>query len=290
MLTDQQKQAIRVQIQANKHEIYVVSFEEMDAIIRSSPSGTKEQVQSAWKQVKGAAEMGAGYSAAADDAVTLSRLIGDLGGVGVRAYIKNYGGKPHIILKGRPGLRNILTGTKYGLQNPKVVTMGLGKSGAVAAARQGGILTMVLLTSYRVVDYALTDEATLSQLIGTLSTDVVKVGITTAASIATAIFVGGFTLAVGPIAAVLVVGVGVSMLLEYADQSYGITDRVIDGIDELQSRTEKMLKDQKESAIEIASDAANSVLALVIDSARSVAINWVQRNLREYLFPTRSVW
>ena len=290
MLTEQQKQTLKVQIQTNKHEIYVISFDEMDAIIRSSPSGTSERVQSAWDKVKGSAEIGAGYSAAADDAVTLSRLIGDLGGVGTRAYIKNYGGKPHIILKGRPGLRHILTGTKYGIKNPKVVTMGLGKTGAVAAARQGGILTMVLLTSYRVVDYALTDEATLSQLIGALSTDVVKVGITTAASIATAVFMGGFTLAVGPIAAVLVVGVGVSMLLEYADQSYGITDRVIAGIEELQYRADNILEEHKASALDAAGDAASSVLGLVIDSARSVAINWVRRNLREYLFPTRSAW
>ena len=168
--------------------------------------------------------------------------------------------------------------------------MGLGKAGAVAAAKQGGILTMVLLTSYRVVDYALTDEATLSKLIGTLSTDVVKVGITTAASIATAVFMGGFTLAVGPIAAVLVVGVGVSMLLEYADQSYGITERVIAGVEELQYRADKILEDQKESALEAMGDAANSVLGLVVDSARSVAIDWVRRNLREYLFPVRSLW
>ena len=290
MLTDQQKQTLKIQIQANKHEIYVVSFEEMDAIIRSSPNGVKENVQSAWKQVKETAEIGAGYSAAADDAVTMSRLVGDLGGLGARAYIKNYGGNPHIILKGRPGLRNILTGTKYGIKNPKVVTMGLGKVGAVSAARQGGILTMVLLTSYRIVDYALTDEATLSQLIGTIATDVVKVGVTTAASIATAVFVGGFTLAVGPIAAVLIVGVGVSMLLEYVDQSYGITNRVIAGIDDLQSRTENLLEDTKHSTLELASDTAESVFTLIVDSARAVAINWVRRNLREYLSPTGSVW
>ncbi|MBY6189264.1 hypothetical protein KUV22_02420 [Microbulbifer agarilyticus] len=290
MLTDQQKQLLSVQIQANKHEIYVISFEEMDAIVKSSPNGTREQVQAAWKKLKGTAEAGAGYSAAADDAVTLTRLVGDLGGVGARAYIKNYGGRPHIILKGRPGLRNILTGTKYGIKNPKVVNMGLGRSGAVAAARQGGILTMVLLISYRVVDYALTDEATLSRLIGTLATDVVKVGITTAASIATAVFVGGFTLAVGPIAAVLVVGVGVSMLLEYADQSYGITNRVVACIDELESRAKSAFRDQQESALESARDAANSLIALVIDSARSVVIHWVRRNLREYISPVRSVW
>ena len=37
------------------------------------------------------------------------------------------------------GLRKLLTGTKYGINNPKVVTMGLGKAGAIKAAKSGGI-------------------------------------------------------------------------------------------------------------------------------------------------------
>lgn len=111
----------------------------------------------------------------------MAKLVGDLGGFGAKAYIKTYGGKAHIILKGQPGLRSILTGTKYGIKNPKVVSMGLGKTGAIAAAKQGGILTVVLLSAYRVVDYFLTDQATLSRLVGTLATDIVKVGIATGA-------------------------------------------------------------------------------------------------------------
>lgn len=49
--------------------------------------------------------------------------------------------------------------------------MGLGKAGAIHAAKAGGLLSVVLLSGYRVIDYFLTDQATLGQLIGTLSTD-----------------------------------------------------------------------------------------------------------------------
>ena len=165
----------------------------------------------------------------------MSKLVGDLGSFGAKAYVKNYGGKPHIILKGYPGLRKILTGTKYGIKNPKVVTMGLGKAGAIHAAKSGGILTVILLTVYRVADYFLTDEATLSQLLGTLATDVVKVGIATGASIAAAsgLVALGFTVAVGPIIAVIVVGLLASAALGALDKKFGITDRVIQGIDEM---------------------------------------------------------
>ena len=182
MLTEREKKELQQKIQSNTHEVYVVSFEEMDAIIKSSPKGQKPSVQNSWQKIKGKVGVGASYYASADDAVTMAKLIGDLGGVGARAYIKSYGGKPHIILKGHAGLRTVLTGTKYGIKNPKVISMGLGKAGAVAAAKQGGILTVVLLSSYRVADYFLTDQSTLSQLVGTLATDIVKVGIATGAS------------------------------------------------------------------------------------------------------------
>ena len=185
MLTEQDKKALKRTIQANQHEVFILSIEEMDAIVRSSPASRKASVQQAWQKIKGKAEAGANYYASADDLRTLTKLVGDLGSFGAQAYVKTYGGKPHIILKGHPGLRKILTGTKYGIKNPKVVTMGLGKAGAIHAAKQGGIISVVLLTTYRVVDYFLTDEATLSRLVGTLATDIVKIGIATGVSIAT---------------------------------------------------------------------------------------------------------
>lgn len=290
MLTDKEEKDFQRRIQSNKHELYIVSFEEMDAIIKSSPKGNKPSVQAAWQKIKGKVGVGASYYASADDAVTMAKLIGDLGGIGTRAYIKNYGGKPHIILKGHAGLRTVLTGTKYGIKNPKVVSMGLGKTGAIAAARQGGILTVVLLSAYRVVDYFLTDQATLNQLIGTLATDVVKVGIATAASIGAAVVMGGFTLAVGPILAVVAVGFGVSMLLEYTDNSLGITNRVIAGLDELGENVGNNIADQKQRALDATGRAVNQIVDHVIESARSITINWVRSALREYLSPSRKVW
>ncbi len=208
MLTDQARNELRQEIQSNKHEIYVVSLEEMDAIVRSSPNGSRPTLQQEWHALKRKMGVGASYYASAEDVATMAKLVGDLGGFGARAYIKTYGGKTHIILKGYPGLRRILTGTKYGNKHPRVVSMGLGKVGAMTAAKQGGILTIFLLTTYRIVDFFLTDEATLTQLVGRLATDVVKVGVATGASIAAAAFVAGMTtVAVGPILAVISVGV-----------------------------------------------------------------------------------
>jgi hypothetical protein len=207
MLTEKEKKDLQQKIKSNKHEVYVISFEEMGAIIKSSPKGNKPSVQTSWQKMKGKVGVGASYYASADDAWTMTKLVGDLGGIGAKAYIKTYGGKPHIIIKGHAGLRTVLTGTKYGIKNPKVVTMGLGRAGAVSSAKIGGIVSVVLLSTYRVADYFLTDQATLSQLVGSLATDVVKVGIATGASIIAATAIAGLTtVAIGPILAVVVVG------------------------------------------------------------------------------------
>ena len=285
MLSDQEKKELKRQIKSNQHEVFVVSIDEMDAIVRSSSKGDLPHIKNAWQKLRGKAEAGANYYAAAGDLRTLSKLVDDLGGFATKAYVKVYGGKPHIILKGRPGLRRILTGTKYGIRNPKVITMGLGRAGAIHAAKSGGILTIVLLSAYRVVDYFLADNATLSQLIGSLATDVVKVGIATGASIAVAsALVGlGFAIAVGPIAAVIVIGSITSLALGVLDDHYGITDRVIAGLDDIGENMQNEIESVKQSFYQKAGNLAGSVFDYVVDSAKPVLINTAKHALDRFL-------
>ena len=138
-----------------------------------------------------------------------------------------------IVIKGYLGLRKVLTGTVYGVANPKVIKMGLGKLAAQGIARQGGILSVVFLTAYRVADYVLTDEATLTSLIGNLAVDIVKVGITVAGSLALIQVGAALGIAIGPIAAVVIVGGLAAWGLTRLFQHYDITNKVITGLDEL---------------------------------------------------------
>lgn len=285
MLSDKDKTELREKIKANQHEVFVISIEEMDAIVRSSPKGKLPHIQRAWQKIKGKAEAGANYTASANDAVTLAKLVGDLGGVSAKAYVKTYSGKPHIILKGRPGLRKILTGTKYGIKNPKVITMGLGKTGAINAAKSGGILTVVLLSAYRVADYILTDQATLSQLIGTLATDVVKVGIATGASIAvaTALTSAGVVLAIGPLVAVIVIGLLTSVALNALDERYGITDKLITALDEISNNIGSRIENGKQQVSKAVNEATESVIDYMIESVQRMIINIARHQLEKFL-------
>ncbi len=278
----QSNKALKQKIQSNNHEVYVFSIKEFDNIINNSPKHFNEKIKQNWKEIKNKVEFSAGYYASADDLRTFTKLLGELGGIASKVYIKSYGGKPHIILKGNPRLRSFLTGTKYGVNNAKVITMGLGRSGAINAAKSGGVLSIVLLTAYRVVNYFLTDQATLNQLIGSLATDVIKVGIATGASIGAAFLAGGFAIAVGPILAVVIVGVFVSWALSEVDNHYGITDRVIDGLDELGNDARAFLLNKKKILVNRANRVTDSLIDYAIDSVKSVVINMSRRYLEKY--------
>jgi len=168
--------------------------------------------------------------------------------------------------------------------------MGLGKAGATASARIGGIVSVVLLSAYRIADYVLTDDATLTQLIGTLATDVVKVGIATGASIAAAMVLGATTFAVGPLVVVLLVGTGVTWLLDHVDNSLGITKRVIAGLDELEEDVGQYIARKKQQTLDSVEEVIEQVVENAVESARAIAINWVRSTLREYLSPARRIW
>lgn len=301
-----EKENLKKRINNNTHEIYILSIDEMDHIINNSTKSSLHK--KTWQYHKNKIENTANYYSGAKDIVVFNKLLSDLGYAGARAYIKTYGGKKHIILKGHPGLRKILNGTKYGVKNTKVVKMGLGKYGGVQAAKSGGIITIFLLTGYRVVDYFMTDEATLSQLFGTLATDVMKIGVATGVSIAAATataaagsamvasssaaaaFMGGVVVAIGPLAAVIVVGIGVSYALNELDKHYNITEKVIAALDEIyekgvygivSEKRDKLVRQGKSSL----NDAADSVIDYAVEKAEKIVIRAMRNILRNFTLP-----
>lgn len=291
-MNPRQKRALKQRIRSNRHELYLVSLDEMDNIIRSSPKAQKASVKDAWEKLRGSIGNGASYYSLGDDIVTLTKLMSDLGAIGTRAYVKSYNGKPHIILKGYPGLRRVLTGTKYGIKNPKVITMGLGRAGAVHAAKTGGIISVVLLSAFRVADYFLRDQSTLSRLIGSLATDVVKVGITVGSSIAliSGMTAVGVTVAVGPIAAVVAVGLLGSMGLEYLDKRYKITDKLIDALEQVGNGTQAQILAIQKGINQAVIKGQNTLIDYAVESAKKLVVNMIKHQITRFLSPTHRVY
>lgn len=310
MLTALQKKKVSRELLAHRYVVYLISFEEMDKIIHANKTfATSKTKLAAWDRIKEKAKLGADYFATGKDVLLLNTLLADFGYVSAQAYIKVYKGVPHIILKGRPGFRKIFTAARYRLDNAKVIEMGLGKLGAIDDAEGGGILTIILLTVYRVADYFLTDNATLSQLFGSLSTDIVKVGIATGASIVAATgfsaagvamagsssamlaAAGGAIVALGPLVAVILVGTVTAIVLNKIDEHYHITDHVIAALDELSEKGVRgIIVDKKRELIHAANQIANNIAETVIDyvvvGAERVCIHFLRNLTARITMPT----
>ena len=294
MLTALDKENARMMIKQNQHEVYILSLEEMDYVIHKGVKG--KLIKEDRGKLKSNVEISANYFATSKDVVLLGKLMADLGYAGTKTYIKYYNGKAHFILKGYPGLRNILNGTKYGVQNAKVIKMGLGKYGAVQAAKQGGILTIFLVSAYRVMDFFLTDSATLNQLVGTLATDIVKIGLATGASIlaasATASVAAstGILIAFGPLAAAIIVGVVANMLLEHLDEKYNVTDKVIAALVEIEEKgIQGIINEKKKNIIDkgeyILGNVTESVIDYAIERVEDSLKNIIDRLFRRLILP-----
>lgn len=162
-------------------------------------------------------------------AVQLTRTIGLRG----RGYIKTHNGKQYLILKGRAGARPVLTGTRYLATNPKVAKLVVtSRTLAKSAARATG-LAVIAFAGLRVVEHLLADnDPRLTRLFGTIASDVAKFAVAAAAGYLAGAAVGAMTTVLaGPLIAAVVVGIGVSILLDRADRKFGLTESLVRSIE-----------------------------------------------------------
>lgn len=212
-----------------EEQVFVISIPMMEQIIDSKVSRETCLVNEDWERLRNKTKQFLGYVPTMSDAVAITRLIKELGFVGAfKAYVKRYGGKTHIILKGSPGLRNFLTGTRYLAANIKMVSVGLGTYSTKSLIK-GALIGIVLMTAYRVLDHFMRDEATLAELFGGLASDIVKIGIAGLGGWLAALAIGFVTpFAAGPLLAVVVVTVGIGIALDVIDNKYGLTQSLIE--------------------------------------------------------------
>ena len=227
------------------HEVVVVdagnAVRLWRAMKREQGVDGEQALDAAWQALHGGTRMTASFAVAAVDAAMLARIGVDLskgmpGLQGVRYVARAYVKGNVLIFKGRPGLRSVLNAPRYGLTHPKVVQFGLGSVNAASKLRNGGILSIVLVSVVNVVDYLIRDSATLSQLIGNMATDLAIVAASTGLAIgAIKVAVGMNLLLAGAALGPLVIGVAVGVLASYGlsklDEHLGVREFITDMID-----------------------------------------------------------
>lgn len=236
-----------------------------------------------WREHREKVQTGASNYANADDAMTLVRQMRDMRTSLGRVAFKRYGGKMHVIIKGNPRLRTILSGTKYGVRNAKVIGLGIGKHGAMASAKGGTIVTCVLLTAYNVADYLMRDEATLGQLLGQVGADIAKTVIAGAIGFGVAAAVGSVvaisSVAWGPFVLAAVAGYFAGRELDKLDTKYKFTERLQAFFERAVQRWQAMVEGQRRGLLDGVGDLLDAVRYHAIDLAAEALRNGIRRNL-----------
>ena len=162
------------------------------------------------------------------DTVTLARVAKDLGIQG-KAIPKVIKGRQYIAFSGYPGLRQIFTGTIYSVKNAKIINMAIGAMGITKMATRGGIITLAVTVPLSVWECFLTDQTAWNELTGTVGADLIKVGTASLlGAIGGVLATGGSTfLPCPPIGCAIIISVFFGLTLEYIDNRYQLTEKLI---------------------------------------------------------------
>ncbi|MBS0967809.1 PAAR domain-containing protein [Nissabacter archeti] len=216
---------LRAMLQANNHDVALLTLEECFEVL-SSWGSYKE----GWVEItqSGPGQILVNYGVNGRDILNAAILINKLGGFDIRATaFVNHKGTELIKISGYPGVRKVLNAPIFSLRNQKVVDIGIGKYGLAKSIVEGARLTIYVAAAYRTVDFILNDETTLAMFIGSLATDVVKIGIASVVSWGAGAGTAVITSFIwGPIAAVVIVGLATAIALNILDEKFGVTDKI----------------------------------------------------------------
>ncbi|MGP9437654.1 PAAR domain-containing protein [Ewingella sp. AOP8-B2-18] len=220
------------------------------------------------------------YGTNIKDVVTTSMIITKLGSFGIKAtrYI-NHKGTELIKISGYPGIRKILNAPVFAAKNPKIVDIGIGKYGLKNSIISGTRLTFYFSASYRTMDFILNDEASLSHFIGSLATDIAKIGIASFVSwgvgSGTAILVPFIS---APLVVVVLTGFIVAIGLNELDKKYGATDRVISYIESAQQEFVEKAKEIHQGILDLG--------AMYVDNMLEKGMRVIESETKKYLRDT----
>lgn len=250
----------------NQHDIFVQDDRELLElwIAEQKSKGVNQQhIAAKFEQLTGmpldeylmqfGKNYGATVVAAGSDAKVLTLLAAEMkrsGSILGQYYFQTQNGKKYIIFKGRAGLRQILTGTRYLANNSKVMQLGIGGQAMRASARGGVLVSVIFSATLNTIDWIFKDEFRWTNWLATISTDIVKAAIASAAGYAAGMVVSaglvamtGASIAIFPLAAAILVGIGIGLALNWLDNKYGVTQAIINHLNRIEYDTKKDLSD-----------------------------------------------
>lgn len=234
----------------NRVDVYVLTEDELAALwiaYHEARGVSNKAIAKEFQQLTGEqlAMSGAGFSLVkrhgattfnlASDGKTFAALAMDMrrsGSLMGQYRIARHNGKNYIIFKGYPGLQRVLTGTRYLLDNPRVVKMGIGVQAAKGMAKGGVLVTVIFSVTLNGIQWIFDEKYGWAEFIGNVSADIIKGALVAAAGYFTyaalaAAFAG---VAVLPLGLGIAVALFVGAALQHMDRDGIIAERLAKAI------------------------------------------------------------
>jgi hypothetical protein len=144
--------------------------------------------------------------------------------LGIRAIEYTFKGKTYIKITGYPGMRRILTGTRYAAEHPQMLEMGIGIRGLGSALIKGTRFCIFASLAWRVIELIFKSDYDLVDFLGDITMDAAKAVV---ASVVIGVIAGVLTLGSFPVVfiagVVIVAGVFLNFALNKLDEKLGLS-------------------------------------------------------------------
>ncbi|MDM2903737.1 hypothetical protein OGY67_00075, partial [Citrobacter sp. Cpo015] len=147
-----------------------------------------------------------------------------------------YQGKLYVKITGYPSLRRILNGTRYRINHPKVLEVGIGSAGFRNGIMSGAKFCIWFSACWRLIEVVFKSEHDVAALLGNVTMDVAKVIVSVFVSqsvgstlgLAVPLLFSSAAVPVwGEIVGVVVLGFIITWSLNEVDNKYELSDKLI---------------------------------------------------------------
>ncbi|NKD26161.1 hypothetical protein HED43_14395 [Citrobacter freundii] len=223
-------------LNSNTQHIMLLTFEEAQGVIDDLLGS---------KSVSFSTNYAGNIKDAADATKKLSKLFSyqqagkivfTLKGLGIKATQYAYQGKLYVKITGYPSLRRILNGTRYRINHPKVLEVGIGSAGFRNGILSGARFCIWFSACWRLIELAFKSEHDVAALLGNVTMDVAKVIVSVFVSqsvgstlgLAVPLLFSSAAVPVwGEIVGVVVLGFIITWSLNEVDNKYELSDKLI---------------------------------------------------------------
>ncbi|BFM09650.1 hypothetical protein [Halioxenophilus aromaticivorans] len=141
-------------------------------------------------------------------------------------------------IEGYAGLREDLKGTRYQANNPKIVSMGIGKQGVKSVVSGGFVVSILISAGFHSVDQLLDDQRTWHDFVGGVAVDVAVAAVSSGIAWgAVGTYVGGASamVAVGPLLAIVAVGTLATFFISRTIDTESLADIMANSLETLEA-------------------------------------------------------